>query len=201
MKPLSKLIATLLATLLVLPAVGLCKLAMLLLPADKAFAGWSQCFSLAPGLSGVYLRRAFYRMVLDHCGADACISFGVIISHPSAQIGERTYVGPFCSLGDVTLGDDVLLGSHVSIMNGSAQHGSERLDVPMREQPGQWPRVTIGEDTWLGDRALIMADVGAHCVIGAGSIVTKPIPDYAVAVGAPAKVVKFRNETPAEEIA
>jgi acetyltransferase-like isoleucine patch superfamily enzyme len=92
----------------------------------------------------------------------------------------------------VTLEDDVLLGSHVSITNGAAQHGIDRLDIPIREQPGTWPRVTIGQDTWIGDRAVIMADVGKHCVIGAGSVVTTPIPDCTIAVGVPARVVRSR---------
>jgi tetrahydrodipicolinate N-succinyltransferase len=78
-------------------------------------------------------------------------------------------------------------------MNGSKQHGIERLDIPVREQPGEWPRITIGQDTWIGDRAVIMADVGKHCVIGAGAVVTKRIPDYAIAVGNPAKIVSFRT--------
>jgi acetyltransferase-like isoleucine patch superfamily enzyme len=43
---------------------------------------------------------------------------------------------------------------------------------------------------------VVLADVGRHCVIGAGSVVTKPVPDYAVAVGVPARVVRYRNATP-----
>ena len=49
-----------------------------------------------------------------------------------------------------------------------------------------------------------MADVGKHCVVGAGSVVTKPLPDYAIAVGAPAKVIRYRTgptEGPAGEAA
>jgi acetyltransferase-like isoleucine patch superfamily enzyme len=105
-------------------------------------------------------------------------------------------VGLYCCLGDVTLEDDVLLGSHVSVMNGGSQHGIERLDVPIREQQGTWPRVTIGRDSWIGDRAVVLADVGRHCVIGAGSVVTRPLPDFAIAVGVPAKVVRYRNGQP-----
>jgi acetyltransferase-like isoleucine patch superfamily enzyme len=67
----------------------------------------------------------------------------------------------------------------------------------VREQPGVWPRVTVGRDSWVGDRAVVMADVGRHCVVGAGSVVTKPLPDYAVAVGVPAKVVRYRDGRPA----
>ena len=114
----------------------------------------------------------------------------------SAEVGNNAYVGLYCCLGAVTLEDDVLLGSHVSVMNGGAQHGIERLDIPVREQPGEWPRVTIGRDSWVGDRAIVLADVGKHCVIGAGSVAKKPLPDYVIAVGLPAKVVRYRTGAP-----
>jgi virginiamycin A acetyltransferase len=182
-----------LATLLVLPAWLIYRLGRAALGPERAFPGWSQALGLVPGLTGVYLRRAFYRIVLPRCGADAFISFGTILSHPTAEIGERVYVGAYCVLGDVTLGDDALLASHVSVTNGAAQHGIERLDIPIREQPGTWPRVRIGRDSWIGERAVVMADVGDHCVIGAGSAVTQPIPDRAIAVGSPARVVRYRG--------
>jgi virginiamycin A acetyltransferase len=193
MKTLLKAFANGLAKLVVLPAFLLYQVGQLALGPEKAFPGWSQAFSLLPGLTGVYLRRAFYQLVLPRCGTDSCLSFGTVFSHSTAEIGHRVYAGLFCCLGNITLDDDVLLGSHVSIMNGSKQHGIERLDIPIREQPGTWPRVTVGKDSWIGDRALVLADVGEHCVIGAGSVVTKPIPDYGIAVGTPAKVIRYRN--------
>ncbi len=193
-----KRIVDLLALAVVFPAFVLYRIAALLLGSAKAFAGWSQTMSLVPGLTGVYVRRAFYRLVLARCGNDACIGFGTLISHPTASIGHKVYVGPFCCLGDVTLEDDVLLGSHVSIANGSRQHGIDRLDMPVREQPGSWPRVTIGQDSWIGDRAVVLADVGRHCVIGAGAVVTKTVPDYGIAVGVPARVIAHRNHLPQE---
>jgi acetyltransferase-like isoleucine patch superfamily enzyme len=193
MKTILKLLADALALALVLPATLLYGLGALVLGRQKAFPGWSQAFSLVPGLTGVYLRRAFYRLTLARCGEGACISFGTVFSHATAAVGRHVYVGLYCCLGDITLEDDVLLGSHVSIANGGAQHGIDRLDVPIREQPGTWPRITIGRDSWVGDRAIVLADVGHHCVIGAGSVVTKPIPDYAIALGVPAKVVRYRR--------
>lgn len=200
MKTTLKILGNGLALVLVLPAYFAFRLGCQTIGTDKAFPGWSQAFALLPGLMGVYLRRAFYRLVLRGCGSDAWIGFGTIFSHGTARIGERVYVGPYCCLGDVTLEPDVLLGSQVSIMNGSAQHGIERLDISIREQPGQWPHVTIGADSWIGDRAIVMADVGRHCVIGAGSVVTKPISDYAVAVGVPARVVKYRCAEATNEV-
>jgi acetyltransferase-like isoleucine patch superfamily enzyme len=194
MKSTLKNVADVIAVVLVLPAVALYWVGRAALGAEKSFSGWSQTFALVPGLTGVYLRRAFYRLVLSRCGPGSFLCFGIVISHPTARIGRNVYVGAYGCLGDVTLEDDVLLGSHVSVINGGGQHGIDRLDIPIREQPGTYPRVTIGCDTWIGDRSVILADVGHHCVIGAGSVVTSPIPDYAVALGSPARVIRFRDE-------
>ena len=193
MKKSLKTMAEWIATILVLPAVLLYELGKRLWGPSRAFSGWSQFFGLFPGLSGIYLRRAFYRWTLSRCDTGACIGFGTVFSHPAAELGKNVYVGVFSSLGDVTLEDDVLVGSHVSIMNGAGQHGIERLDVPVRDQSGSWPRVTIGRDAWIGERTVVMADVGRHAVVGAGSVVTRPIPEFAVAVGVPARVVRLRS--------
>lgn len=197
MKTLLKALAGGITLALVLPAALLFQLGRLAVGPERAFPGWSQAFALIPGLTGVYLRRAFYRLVFPRCAGDAWLSFGTVFSHPTAEVGRGVYVGVYCCLGAVTLEDDVLISSHVSILNGSAQHGIDRLDIPVREQPGTWPRVTIGRDSWIGERAVVMADVGRHCVVGAGSVVSRPIPDYAIAVGAPARVVRYRGSDPA----
>ena len=194
MKTILKTLIDLIAKALMLPAAMLCRLGIAVLGADKAFPGWSQLVSLIPGLTGVYLRRAFYKLVLPTCGDGVCLTFGSLISHPSARIGRDVYVGAYCSLGAVDIGDDVLIASHVSIMNGSSQHGISRLDVPIREQPGTFERVSIGLDSWIGERSTICANIGKHCVIGAGAVVTKPIPDFAIAVGVPARVVRYRQD-------
>jgi acetyltransferase-like isoleucine patch superfamily enzyme len=195
MRELLKQLAGAAAIVLALPAAVMYWLSAAAMGPQRAFPGWSQGMSLLPGLCGVYLRRAFYRLVLPRCEPGTVVSFGVIFSHPTAQLGSNVYIGPFGCLGDVTIEDDALIGSHVSITNGNRQHGIERLDIPVREQPGVWPRVTIGRDTWIGDRAVIMADVGAHCVVGAGSVVTRPVPDYAIVVGSPARIVAWRTES------
>ena len=188
-----KATANALAMVAVLPAVLLYRLGALVLGPEGAFPGWSQAFSLVPGLSGVYLRLAFYRLVLPRCGDGACLCFGTVFSHPTAEVGRNVFVGVGCMLGDVTLEDDVVIASHVSIINGHRQHGIERLDIPIRDQPGEYPRVTVGRDSWIGERSVVMANVGEHCVIGAGSVVTKPVPDFAIALGSPARVVRYRT--------
>ena len=189
----AKTTAGAIAIAIVLPAAAAFRLSAVLIGSEKAFPGWSQAFSLLPGLTGQYLRRAFYSLVLDRCGGGACITFGTIFSHATASVGRNVYVGANCSIGSVTIEDDVLIASNVSIMNGSSQHGIERLDIPIRDQPGEFVPVTIGEGSWIGERATVAADVGKHCVIGAGAVVTKPVPDYAIALGVPARIVRFRN--------
>ncbi len=162
--------------------------------AEQAFPGASQLFSLLPGVAGQYLRRAFYRLALPHCGRDVCIAFQTVMSHPTAELGNHVYLGIGCMVGDATLGDDVLVGSHVSIINGARQHGTAQLDVPVRLQPGEYPRITIGADAWLGDRSVVMASVGAHAIVGAGSVVTRPVPDYAIVAGNPARIIRWRRQ-------
>ena len=54
----------------------------------------------------------------------------------------------------------------------------------------------IGDDVWIGTNVIILpgVNVGSHCIIGAGAIVTKDVPDYAIVGGNPAKIIRMRNE-------
>jgi len=187
-KQVLKRVAELLATVLVAIPYALFRLEAHCVGESFAFPGWSQLFSLLPGQLGVYCRRAFYRQVFPKCGRDVCISFGTVFSHPTAALGDRIYIGIGCMIGDVTIDDDALIGSHVSIINGRRQHGVERLDIPVQEQPGVYPRVRVGRDAWIGDRAVVTEDVGAHACVGPAAVFTKPVPDYALVVGNPAPV-------------
>ncbi len=175
------------------------RLVALLVDEDKAFHGASQAVSRWPGLGGEWVRREFYRLSLDECSSDCCISFGTILSKRGARIGARVYVGTNCTLGLVTLESDVLLASNVDVISGSGQHRFEETDTPIREQGGSFTRVTVGADSWIGNRTVVMADVGAGAVIGAGSVVTQEIPARALAVGAPARVVGWRGGSSADE--
>ena len=94
---------------------------------------------------------------------------------------------------------DFLLASGVNVPSGGATHGTDDVSRPIRDQPGARTLVRIGEGTWVGSAAIILADVGKHCVIGAGSVVTKPLPDYVVAAGVPARVIKSRLHEPTEQ--
>jgi len=87
----------------------------------------------------------------------------------------------------------VLTANHVYISDNL--HGYEDINMPIVEQPiVQLNDVLIGEGSWIGENVCIIgASVGKHCVIGANAVVTKDIPDYCVAAGVPAKVIKQYN--------
>ncbi len=193
MKRFAKQLLSVVCSSLVLPAVCIYWLQASICGKDRVFSGWTQLFSLLPGLTGNHLRHAFLKATSAGCGADACVSFGTLFSHPGVSIGKTVYIGNYCSIGDVAIEDDVLIASHVSIMNGCRQHGTESLDIPLREQPGFYEPVTIGRDSWIGERATVAANVGKHCIVGAGSLVLAPIPDYCIAVGVPARVIRDRR--------
>ena len=161
--------------------------------ADRSLESHSQLLSLFPGITGNYLRLAFYRFVLEQCAPTATICFGTLFSKTGARIGKHVYVGPRCMLGLVTLEDDVLLGPAVQIPSGPMTHGTDRLDTPIRLQPGKKQRITVGRDTWIGANSVVLANIGHKTVLGANSVVTRCIPKKSIAFGVPARVKRHRE--------
>lgn len=192
MKVFIKNLFLFISILLVFPVFLIYKITRFFTRSEKTFQGYSQFYSLFPGTIGEYLRKAFYFLSLKKCSKDCCISFGVIFSHSTAEIGHQVYIGSYSTMGDVCIGNDVLIGSNVDIINGTHQHHIKRLDIPIREQGGEFPKIYIGEDTWIGNGALVMVDIGKKCIIGAGSVVTHPVEDFSITAGNPAKVIRKR---------
>lgn len=191
-RALAKHAAFLAATLAVVPALVSFHLRGLLLGKDRALEGSSQLLSLVPGVIGQYVRCAFYARALARCHRSAVIEFGALFSKTGARLDEHVYVGPRCHLGLVHLERDVLLGPAVQIPSGRSTHGTGDPGRAIRHQEGRREIVTIGAGTWIGAAAIVMADVGRDCVVGAGSVVVRPIPARVVAVGNPAAVVRER---------
>lgn len=183
------------ATLAVLPLLISHRLCSVLRDADRSLESHSQLLALFPGLTGNYLRVAFYRVALEYCDPTATICFGTLFSKAGARIGKHVYIGPRCMLGLVSLENDVLLGPSVQIPSGPNTHGINRLDLPIRLQAGKKNRITIGQDTWIGANAVVLADIAPQCVIAAASTVTKPIPTLVIAAGNPASQIRSREQT------
>jgi acetyltransferase-like isoleucine patch superfamily enzyme len=193
MKHRLKQLAFALATIVVSPMLLMHSLGALLLGRDRALEGSSQLLSLVPGLLGQYLRRAFLCRVLDHCHPSVTVEFGALLSKAGARLGENVYIGPRCMLGLVDLEKDVLLGPGVSVPSGGNTHGTADPSQPIREQAGERRCVRIGAGTWVGSNAVVMADVGPASVVGAGAVVTKPLPGGVVAGGVPARTIRERG--------
>jgi acetyltransferase-like isoleucine patch superfamily enzyme len=155
---------------------------------------FAQSYAMIPGGIGDFLRVAYYHLTLAECGMSSRISFGSFFAHPEARVGSRVYVGSYCILGKTVIGSGTQLSSAVQILSGQHQHIRE--DSGAFHQAGDFIPVTIGPDCWIGAAAIVMSDVGARTTIGAGSVVTRPIPADSVAVGSPARVV--RSEAPTE---
>jgi acetyltransferase-like isoleucine patch superfamily enzyme len=76
-------------------------------------------------------------------------------------------------------------------------HGYEDITIPISKQSQPERAVSIGDGSWLGHGSVVLPGVtiGQHVVIGANSVVTKDIPDFSVAVGVPAKVIRRFDES------
>jgi acetyltransferase-like isoleucine patch superfamily enzyme len=192
MKAAAKQAVFALATLAVLPRLAGYVVRRRLLGAPRALMGSSQALAKVPGLRGRYMRAAFYHRVLEECHPSVAIEFGTLFSQPGARIEENVYIGPGCHIGRAHIGRDTLLAAGVHVPSGPETHGTERVDVPIREQEGRLRAVRIGADCWIGSSAIVLADVGDGTVVAAGAVVTKPLPERVIAAGVPARVIKDR---------
>jgi acetyltransferase-like isoleucine patch superfamily enzyme len=103
------------------------------------------------------------------------------------------YNNHFASVRSVVIGDNVLTANNVFITDNS--HSYQDIDRPIIEQPVVFGgSVEVGSGSWLGENVCILSsNVGRNSVIGANSVVTRDVPDYCVAVGAPAMIIKHYN--------
>jgi acetyltransferase-like isoleucine patch superfamily enzyme len=108
------------------------------------------------------------------------------------RIGDRVGLRPYCTISaaeSVVIEDDVIIGAFTGIVDSDHTFSLGRPNV--MHNPVETSPVRIGRGTWIGERVAVLrgADVGACCVIGANSVVRGTIPDFSIAVGAPARVV------------
>lgn len=132
-------------------------------------------------------------------GDDAIISRNCAILGKTGPvvIGNKVDIGCNSFLGSTTgifIGNSVLIAGNCYI--GGGRYIADSIEIPMMEQ-GVYSKgpVVIGDDVWLGAGVTVLdgVQIGKGCIVGAGAVVTKDLPDYAIAVGVPAKVTKFRE--------
>lgn len=130
---------------------------------------------------------------MTRCNSECAILFGTIFSQVDTEIGKGVYIGPNCNIGKCSIEDYCTIGSNVHILSGKNQHNFDDLGTPIQEQGGTFEKIVIGEDTWIGNCAVIMANVGKKCIIGAGSVVINDVEDFSIVAGNPAKLIRKRN--------
>lgn len=157
---------------------------------EGVFVFWSQVFALVPGAPGVFLRRAFYRLTLEQCSGSFYIGFGAMFSHRGGIIEDAVYIGPYAIVGLSRLRRGCLIGSRASIISGSALHALQADGRRAATERRQLRDVEIGEGAWIGEGALIMADIGRGATVAAGSVVSSAVVDGVVVAGNPARFVR-----------
>ncbi len=112
------------------------------------------------------------------------------------KIGNNVGINHYCFIGvrgDIIIGDNVIFGPRVNIF--SENHNYDDLNTPIKHQGVTKDKTTIGNDVWIGANVSIMSgvNVGKGCIIAAGAVVTKDIPEYSIIGGVPAKIIKNRK--------
>lgn len=157
-----------------------------------------------------YIDDENYRMLTEFCnrrdngedglrraavlgiGNDCMVAPGAIIRIPLNQIGSNVFFGLYCYVnGNVTIGDNVLIGPHCSIAAGNHKFDPATGWFSGRTEPDGDDSIVIGYGCWLASHVMISAGVklGRANLICAGAVVTKSTPDYAIMAGIPAKQV------------
>lgn len=168
---------------------------------------------------GIVLRKPGHISLGDHVAIDDYVMLdGCCEGEPAIRIGNKVIISKSCVIqaktGSLEIGDHCDIGAHTIISSissitlspsvlvagncyiGGARYHMNDLEMPIMAQ-GIYSRgsVSIGEGSWVGASATILdgVTIGKGCVIGAGSLVTKDIPDFGVAAGVPAKVIRYRE--------
>jgi len=135
-------------------------------------------------------------------GPQATLSAGMVpgqecLSDPVVRIGDRCLIGKGSGIVghfSIEIGNDVWTGHHVYITDQN--HGYDDISRPISQQSQPERPVFIGDGSWIGHGTVVLpgARIGRHVTIGANSVVTGDIPDFSVAAGTPAKVIRRHVE-------
>jgi len=139
------------------------------------------------GVDGLFIGNE----VIIGRGAMIVSKYGPVVIGEQTNIGSNTVV---CAMGRITIGKSVLIAGGCYISGGL--YHTDRIDMPIAEQ-GIYTRgpVEIGDGSWLGMGVIVVdgVKIGKGCVVAAGAVVTRSLPDYAVAAGVPAVVKRIRE--------
>ena len=175
------------AALLVSPLILVTWIESLLVRGEGVFLTCAQLLACLPGPPGAKLRGAFYCATLGNCSWETHIGFGSVFTHRGATLAPHVSMGAYCVIGHANLGAGVMMGSRVSIPSGKRQHFADDGGVVAETR---YDTVKIGAGCWIGEGAIILAEVGAGSVVAAGAVVVKAVPNACLVGGNPAQVLR-----------
>jgi len=140
-----------------------------------------------------WLRNKIVSSFIIKCGKKIRVKSEADIS-PNIQVGDFSEIGTRALIqSNVEIGNYVIMGPDVKIY--SRNHEFKDITIPIALQGKKYYQTKIGHDVWIGANVLILPGVtiGDHSIIGAGTVVTKDVPPYAIVVGNPGQIIKFRS--------
>ena len=152
------------------------------------------------GLEMRRIRSVFCKFVFRRCGHNVNVKRGAFIGSgknieigDNSDIGVNAYIAGVSDLGELIIGNNVMMAPNVVIL--TLGHKYDRIDIPMNQQGYFGSSVKIEDDVWIGYGAMIMPGVrvGKGAVVGAGAVVTKDVPQFAVVGGVPARIIRMRD--------
>jgi acetyltransferase-like isoleucine patch superfamily enzyme len=175
------------AAVIVSPLILVSWIESVLSNGEGVFLTCAQLLATLPGPPGVKLRGAFYWASLEHCSWETHIGFGSVFAHRGARLAPHVSMGAYCVIGHAHLGAGVMLGSRISIPSGKRQHFGDDGGIVAETR---YDTVKIGAGCWIGEGAILLADVGPGCIVSAGAVVVKAVPDASLVGGNPAQVLR-----------
>jgi maltose O-acetyltransferase len=156
-------------------------------------------FSVRPYAFGARrIRYEICRRMFRSCGTNVNVEHGALInSGADIEIGDNSGIGLNAYItGPLVIGRDVVMGPGCTLIG--MNRNSERVDIPMIGQ-GYQPTAPpiIEDDVWIGANVTILPGrrIGTGSIVGAGAIVTRDVPPYALVGGNPARVISYRTPT------
>ena len=146
------------------------------------------------------IRYWICRHLFAKCGKNVNVEHGADIgTGRHTEIGDNSGIGVNCVVKRAKIGNNVMMGPDVVFINQN--HRFDNPDMPLQEQGYvEFGPIQVGDNTWIGTRVIVLPGrkIGKCAIIGAGAVVTKDVPDYAIVGGNPARIIRMRKESSGE---
>ena len=142
----------------------------------------------------LYLRRYIIKNLAKNVGKNVNLDRNVwILNWNKVEIGDNSGIGMDSRIGYVKIGKNLMMAPECIML--TKNHEFKDKNIPMIQQGYSEDRqIIIGDDVWIGQRVIILPgiSIGNGAIIGAGSVVTKDVPQYSIVAGNPARIIKQR---------